>query len=89
MTDTVIPTEPNPDAPKADDKTALNLDTPAVVPVVDPKVEPPAGEDVVVYEPTGDVGLDMALEFIGKAGLGQYLRVYPTIWRNCSNVVYR
>ena len=34
-----------------------------VVPVVDNKAAP------ISYEPTGDVGLDMALDFIGKAGL--------------------
>lgn len=39
-----------------------------------PKVEPPKTGPVldtpVEYEPTGDVGLDMALAFMGKAGLG-------------------
>jgi len=29
-----------------------------------------ADESPVSYEPTGDVGLDMALEFVGKAGIG-------------------
>jgi len=48
------------------------VDTPLPTPVVaDPAkvVEPPAGEpEVVAYEPTGDVGLDMALEFVGRHG---------------------
>jgi hypothetical protein len=29
----------------------------------------PVVEEAVAYEPTGDVGLDMALDFIGKAGI--------------------
>ena len=33
------------------------------------KVDAPADE-VVAFEPTGDVGLDMALEFLGKQGFG-------------------
>lgn len=41
-------------------------------PVVEPvKTEPTVVEETVVeYEPTGDVGLDMALAFVGKAGIG-------------------
>lgn len=41
------------------------LDVPK--PVAD-KVED-QGPDVVAYEPTGDVGLDMALEFVGNLGI--------------------
>ena len=37
--------------------------TPTEVPQV------PVVEEAVTYEPTGDVGLDMALDFIGKAGI--------------------
>lgn len=70
MTDQVTPVVPE-----------VKPEVPAVVaPVVpeqigDPvKVEPvvpviaPAGE-AIAYEPTGDVGLDMALDFVGKAGI--------------------
>lgn len=35
------------------------------------KAEPPKVDDSPVsYEPTGDVGLDLALDFVGKAGIG-------------------
>lgn len=56
----------------ADAETPDNLnigDSPA--PKVDePKPPAPVVEDgVVEYEPTGDVGLDMALGFVGKAGI--------------------
>jgi len=37
-------------------------------PKVESKVDLPDGT-VVEYEPTGDTGLDMALQFVGKAGL--------------------
>jgi hypothetical protein len=45
----------------------------SATPVVEPaKVEPAKVDEaaVVEYEPTGDVGLDMALAFVAKAGLG-------------------
>lgn len=42
--------------------------TPAVAPAA---TTPAASEEAVVYEPTGDVGLDMALAFVGKAGIAQ------------------
>lgn len=77
MTDPVAPTPtpapaatPTPAAPTA----PLTLDvtpTPApAVPVTPPAPVPePQGNVEVVYEPTGDAGLDMALGFIGKQGL--------------------
>jgi hypothetical protein len=37
----------------------------------EPKAEPtPSAEAVVEYEPTGDPGLDLALDFLGSLGLG-------------------
>ena len=56
------------------DTTSLVLDQvkPTVAAPVVPPVDPvPATAEPVSYEPTGDVGLDMALDFIGKAGLDQ------------------
>lgn len=56
------------------DNTALTLDAPgdkpavSVVPAV-PAVPADTKAATISYEPTGDVGLDMALDFIGKAGL--------------------
>lgn len=52
-----------PPAPVVD----VNLDTPPAndPPAADP---PPATVD---YEPTGDVGLDVALAFVGKLGIGR------------------
>lgn len=69
MTDIV--TDPNPEN-KEDTVpgTTILLDTPkelVAAPVA--KVEPVVTNEAVAYEPTGDVGLDMALDFIGKAGL--------------------
>lgn len=39
--------------------------------VIEPAKTPPtlAGDAPVAYEPTGDVGLDLALDFVGKAGI--------------------
>ena len=53
------------------DTTNLTLDAaPVVAPVVPvAPVAPVATDATISYEPTGDVGLDMALDFIGKAGL--------------------
>lgn len=36
--------------------------------VVESTAEPTQGGDYFVYEPTGDVGLDVALEFVGRLG---------------------
>ena len=56
--------------PKVGETVLLDTKVPEV------KVEPPKPEVVdeacaYEYEPTGDVGLDMALQFMGKAGLHQ------------------
>lgn len=56
--------DPNPDNVEDTHGTVLIGDPSPVAPVV-----PDATEQAVTYEPTGDVGLDMALEFVGKAGL--------------------
>jgi hypothetical protein len=45
--------------------------TPAVVPPTPPVKEEPIDTSPVEYEKTGDPGLDMALEFVGKAGIGE------------------
>lgn len=67
-TETTPVSDPNPsDAEPIDN---LNIGD-APVPVAD-AAKPPAPtveEGVVEYEPTGDVGLDMALGFVGKAGI--------------------
>jgi hypothetical protein len=60
--------DPNPDNLEADNQSVL-LDE-AVKPTV--PAAPTAPDDAdgdVVYEPTGDVGLDLALDFVGKAGI--------------------
>lgn len=56
------------------DNTALTLDAPPAKPVIPAAPVTPAAPvdnkaEAISYEPTGDVGLDMALDFIGKAGL--------------------
>lgn len=62
--------------PAPDNKPEVPLtigDTPAVGDGLNakPKADAPITTDeVVAYEPTGDVGLDMALDFVGKAGVG-------------------
>lgn len=44
---------------------------PVKLPIVEKTPEPKAGELVVVaYDATGDAGLDMALDFVGKFGIG-------------------
>ena len=78
MTDATnnVVSDPNPDN-KEDVNTTLLIEPkdgakpdatkePAKEPA---KVDAPANE-VVAFEPTGDVGLDMALEFLGKQGFG-------------------
>lgn len=62
--------DPNPDNVEDTHQSVLLDATPAVV----PPVAVPAGPAVAVdggveFEPTGDVGLDMALAFIGKQGI--------------------
>lgn len=63
--------DPNP-ANVEDSHPSVLLDTaPVVVPpaAVVPQVPAVAANEVVEFEPTGDVGLDMALAFIGKQGI--------------------
>lgn len=76
MTDQVAApvSDPNPDNAEAGLGETVLLDL-AGAPKVDepkapevPKVDEPDG-GTFTYEPTGDVGLDMALTFVGKAGL--------------------
>lgn len=69
MTTENIQSDPNPDniEPKESPTPANVLipDTPVpVAPVV------PVAVEATEYEPTGDVGLDMALAFVSKAGIG-------------------
>lgn len=62
-----VPVDPNanPAAAPAVQSAPLNVDTPKAPVVPDPD------ESVVVqYNPTGDVGLDLALTFIGGLGMG-------------------
>lgn len=68
-----VVSDPNPGNVEDQNPTVLlTADKPAavapVVPVA-PVVEAPT-DGVVEYQPTGDVGLDMALAFVGKAGIG-------------------
>lgn len=69
MTDPVnVPADGAPAAPAA----PVTLDVAPVVPAAPAAAAPAANEAVgteVIYEPTGDRGLDMALAFIGKQGL--------------------
>lgn len=66
MTDQV--TDPIVENPEAKAPESILFDTAPVAEA--PKVEPVAEpEGAVEYEPTGDVGLDMALNFVGKAGI--------------------
>lgn len=68
MTDTVNTAENIAAAPEAV-KILLDEDQPTPAPV--PAPVPPATDSAEVeYEPTGDVGLDLALQFVGKAGIG-------------------
>lgn len=68
MTDQV--TDPVTPEPKTPESILIPTDPAPVVPKADtPAVV--ADDAVVTYEPTGDVGLDMALAFVGKAGINQ------------------
>ena len=71
MTETV--NDPNPDnkeAPADQQSVLIDAKPAPVAPAVAPVVEAIVAAGPVAYEPTGDVGLDMALDFMGKAGLG-------------------
>ena len=71
MADANAVNDPNPDNLEDNHKSVLLEETP--VPVVTPApaavVPVAASEAPVEYEPTGDVGMDMALAFVGKAGI--------------------
>lgn len=67
MTDQV--NEPTNPEPKTPDSVLIPTEATPAVPKVD--TPPVVTEEVVTYEPTGDVGLDMALAFVGKAGISQ------------------
>lgn len=72
MTDQVTPVnDPNPD--NIEDKGTLLIEAPDTNKPEPAKPEPvkvEPVEGVVSFEPTGDVGLDMSLEFLGKQGFG-------------------
>lgn len=72
MTDATTVTDPNPENKEADHQSLL-LDETVKAPEAKPATPAPVVEEVggVEYEPTGDVGLDMALQFVGKAGITQ------------------
>lgn len=57
-------TPPAAPATPADPAAALEIGKPAAPP------PPPAGAERVEYDPTGDAGLDLALEFVGNLGYG-------------------
>lgn len=60
--------DPNPDnLEDANQSVLLDEVTKPTPPAVPPV--PEDGDGDVVYEPTGDVGLDLALDFVGKAGI--------------------
>lgn len=65
---------PNPNNGEASHQTIL-LDEKSATPPSPPPVPPvpaaPVEGGIVEFEPTGDVGLDMALAFIGKAGISE------------------
>lgn len=71
MVDTVV-NDPNPEN-KEDPNPTVLLDVEGKPKVDEPAkvVVPPVVDDAstYTYEPSGDVGLDMALAFVGKAGL--------------------
>lgn len=63
--------DPNAANLEAEHQTSILLETVTPQVVVPPAVAPVATDMAVEYEPTGDVGLDMALAFVGKAGINQ------------------
>lgn len=75
MTDNV--NDPNPDNKDTEIGGSVLLDTAVKPDAPKPdaakpdasKVDAQVDGEVIEYEPTGDTGLDMALEFVGKAGL--------------------
>lgn len=71
MSDPATVSDPNPDNTEAEHQSVLIGEPPApAAPTVPAAPAAPAPvEGSVLYEPTGDVGLDLALEFVGKAGI--------------------
>jgi hypothetical protein len=68
MADENTPAEHQPVVPiTIGDAAAPNV---PLIPDGKPADPAPVVDEPVAYEPTGDVGLDMALDFIGKAGVG-------------------
>lgn len=74
MADQAAVSDPNPDNLESEIGNSVLIDDKPVTPPVpvvkqEPVKETPADTGAVEYEPTGDVGLDMALQFVGKAGI--------------------
>lgn len=71
MSEPVTVSDPNPDNTEATHQSVLIGEPPApAAPAVPAAPAAPVPVDgAVLYEPTGDVGLDLALEFVGKAGI--------------------
>jgi hypothetical protein len=67
MTDQVAdPIVDEPVEAKAPESILLDTAPVVVAPIAEAQVDP---SGAIEYEPTGDVGLDMALNFVGKAGI--------------------
>lgn len=71
MSEPVTVSDPNPGNTEAEHQSVLIGEPPApAAPTVPAAPATPAPADgALLYEPTGDVGLDLALEFVGKAGI--------------------
>lgn len=70
MTEAVNDPNPNNEEATAGDTTVLLSDAKPAAPVAAPApAAAPVEAGEVAYEPTGDVGLDMALDFVGKQGI--------------------
>ena len=68
MPDEILPATP-PVAPVAPPVVAPVVAAPVVAPVTPPATPPASASDAVTFEPTGDAGLDLAMDFFGKLGL--------------------
>lgn len=62
---TAAPAAAPPAAPVTPVDASITITTPA-----EAAPQAPQADAVVVYEPTGDAGLDLALEYVGQRGLG-------------------
>jgi len=74
MSDPNAVSDPNPNNIEDANQTILLDDAPKPADTpkpAEPKPAEPAVGEVVEFEPTGDVGLDMALAFIGKQGISE------------------